>query len=326
MSADCGLSHLRSYDTDVLKLTYPNLQRLPESRFDASDQSDWSSKLSTGSGDPSIRKAGLSSLPLEIRLEIYYLLFGDLTIVLLPNKSMARHVPHHYKHRSNQAQMALTHRLVHTTAYTSTSTSASPFAFDKLENRRAASSLRFFLSTTTSSSTSLLLNTSLLAVSHQLYHEITPLLYTHATFRVQSSHLFNFIHHRTPAQLHHIRRLAVSEILCSKLEARTFRHVMVAAAGALVQVRELQLELQLGPELWIHACKKRWKVGWVQGVRAWAGMGLVVVGVRLEGVQGVQGEAEGRGMELLGRALEEGLRAGVPAGSAEGNGGGEGGG
>ncbi|MCJ1417225.1 hypothetical protein MMC32_003567 [Xylographa parallela] len=323
MSTESDLSRLQSYNSETL--TYPNLQRVPESRSGLSVQAESSQMPFSTAEDPPGSKPSLLSLPLEIRHYIYELLFGSLTITLLPNKFMMRHTPRYYKFRPNQAHNALTHRLASATDYTPTVPGAAPFDFSGLNKTQAAKALRFVHSTfDTSTSSSLLLSLALLTTSHQLYAETTLVLYTSATFRVQSQHLFNFLHHRTPAQLTLLRRLAVVEVLLSKLQTRTFRRVMDAAAGSCKGLRELEVGLRLGRELWSVTKRKGGRVGWVEGVRAWRGGRLWVVRVRLEGAKGEGvGEKDGGEMERMGRVLE-GELVGVGGGDGERGGEGEG--
>ena len=107
------------------------------------------------------------------------------------------------------------------------------------------------------------------------------------------------------------------EVLLSKLQARTFRQVMEAAAGSCKGLRELEVGLRLGQELWSVTKRKGGRAGWVEDVRAWRGGRLWVVRVRLEGAKGEGvSERDGEGMERMGRVLEEEL-VGVGEGDGE---------
>ncbi|MCJ1296648.1 hypothetical protein MMC34_008214 [Xylographa carneopallida] len=308
-----------------------DLERLSEGEAGDSTYSELLEAPSHNTDAHSTTKPTLLSLPLEIRLEIFSLLFSNITILLLPNCSMARRAPHHYKFRANQKHTALTHRLAHATPFTPTASTrpdASTLAVSQLAYPRVPSSLRSVLSTIPPRNHSLLLSPSLLTTSHQLSAESAPVLYRTATFRVQIPHLFAFLHARTPTQLRHLRRLALVAVLRSKLEARTFRDVMLAAAAACPLVQSLRIELRLGARLWRCACAKTrtGTVGWAKGVRAWGGGRLregwvVLEPVEGEGVSGAEAEAMGR----LGGVLEGELRGGVAAGTGAGGGEGTGG-
>ncbi|MCJ1404700.1 hypothetical protein MMC11_007926 [Xylographa trunciseda] len=265
--------------------------------------------------DIPIIRPTLSNLPPEIRNQIYDLLFCGLTILLLPNESLVSHATHHYKFRQNQPNTATTHRLTDATAFTSTCVSTGEFAFDELEIEGDPASLSLFQSsrsfmTEPSSGAELLLCLSLLTVSRQFYQETASLLYTHNTFRVQSRYLFNFLHHRTPVNLRNLRRVSISEILCSKLDARLFRQVLVAAAGELVQLWDLELHLVLGLKLWQYCVAHGGKAQWLDGVRAWRGKGLRAVTVKLSGTpEWVLSGKDPRALEVLGWVLEQELLA-----------------